>query len=125
MSETRTCEIPLIEEINQGVINLAMLTGMDVNIDIGFGDYVPCKIIEIINLPALNNPDCPDDGYHDTFHLILQAYEAELNINEYGYPPIMIYRIYPLEYGNIFRMIEEPRDLANEIFENQLIQDDE
>lgn len=124
MSEIRTCEIPLIEEFNQGIVGFAMLNGMDVNIDIGFGDYVPCRILEVINLPMLNDPDCPDGGYHDTFHLVIQAYEAKLNVNEYR-NSIMIYGIYPLEYGNIFRVIEEPGNIADELIKDKLIQDDE
>ena len=106
MSETKIAEGSLIDEIEAGKFGIADLLNMDVQLDVGYGDFVPCRIVDIVSIPVLNDPDCPDNGYHETYHLVLQAYEAKLNTNQYN-SSMMVYRIYPLETDIIFRSIED------------------
>lgn len=106
MSTTsKISELTLAQEIHENIISLTSIVGLEVHVDIGYGDFVPCRIIDIITVPVLNNPDEPDGGIKYTFHLVLQALEIKLNTHEYN--NAMIYKITPLEDSDVFRMIEE------------------
>lgn len=98
-----------------------LYVGKDVAYDIGYGDFIECKIAHIMTLPVPNDPNCPESGFRYTFHVALQAKDEKLNALLFNNTPV--YKITPITDNNILVIpyipdVDEDSVLLPEDFED-------